>query len=563
MSLANIRSVCTKAALANFPIIFVFFLLPATIFANNRLDLDYDPTPVLLLASFALVSFVLTAALMIFVPSLSRLVVPLFLLGLFLFISDSVVPPNWGALDGADKLTETPGSIWTLAALAATLVIAWLRVPTTVMLHLGKLLLAVAVCWQILTLVFASMAAPNAIGAAANTSADASNTNKPNVYHFLLDGYSGPSFLSAAERVGIGHLLKGFTYFPNNLSNYDVTSASLPSVFLGELFTGGSFKEFQDSLQTNDFRWVFKKANYRISTYGLTKYVYWGFAGSDYAYTGESSNLLKIAQIVAVRAAPDPWRQEVLKFSKDALKSWKPRADLASYRRVQIPMFERFLLDEVTRPSSGQYVFVHLLLPHAPYLWDADCAELALSSYANQLDCATRVIGRIIEALANWDKLDGSVVVIHSDHGYEHDPAGKAFRPGSEAVIDHVRSNDNAYTPEGFFARLNSLLLVKPANDREPFRVSGKLTQLADVAATILDLTGMPEQKKAGKSVLRLSDVEDREISVFSGFIKKNSEGRNVTLGQSAKSADFIHLKYSAANGWAIGASITATHEGH
>jgi hypothetical protein len=144
------------------------------------------------------------------------------------------------------------------------------------------------------------------------------------------------------------------------------------------------------------------------------------------------------------------------------------------------PLVSRLSLEalielEPRLPGHGRYTFVHVLLPHNPYVLRADCsraAEPAGSDVLEQTGCALLLLGRYVETLRRLDRLDGSIVLVHGDHG-----SGEVLRDG------RLESDEAAW--------LRTVLLVKPATGRGPLRDAGETAALVDIAPTLLALLGV------------------------------------------------------------------------
>src|SRR5688500_10753081 len=90
----------------------------------------------------------------------------------------------------------------------------------------------------------------------------------------------------------------------------------------------------------------------------------------------------QLAQITFVRVAPTFLKEESLALSDAAISALvRPPPGLTLegsparygfYKRMSVPLVRQFLQEEEGRPDSGQYVYVHALMPHSPYVWDGD-----------------------------------------------------------------------------------------------------------------------------------------------------------------------------------------------
>ncbi|MDQ4087324.1 MAG: hypothetical protein M3177_04845 [Pseudomonadota bacterium] len=91
------------------------------------------------------------------------------------------------------------------------------------------------------------------------------------------------------------------------------------------------------------------------------------------------------------------------------------------------------LTADLRRARRGNVYFAHLLVPHYPYVAEADCAILPPSqweyrrsvtplagreeAYARQLRCAMAKLDGALRALAQSPAGDDAIVIVHGDHG--------------------------------------------------------------------------------------------------------------------------------------------------
>lgn len=71
---------------------------------------------------------------------------------------------------------------------------------------------------------------------------------------------------------------------------------------------------------------------------------------------------------------------------------------------------------EIARENCNQpkFVFIHVLLPHPPYIWEANESNTANSPYLKQTEFT---MGYLLEMIDNIDNLEDSIVIIQSDEG--------------------------------------------------------------------------------------------------------------------------------------------------
>ncbi len=555
--------------LASFPFIFLFIMLPVGLYGSNGGEFDYKPGALLPFLIVALLSFViLFAAILGFGQRAAPFARIMFFVGLFFAISDSLVPLQWGLMDGTEVLKVSTKATLVQAMLFVVLGLAAWFIPTSLVRAFGVPVVLVGLAWQAVQLT--QSLERGLPGSALTTSASAKPQSQklPNVYQVVFDGYSSLMFERAAAKIKLAEQLQGFTFFKNNMSNYIVTDASVPSFLTGHFFKGGSYKAFQNEAKTGGMRAALEKAGYDISIYAPNRSRFWMYDNASYVYTSESiakSNWTRLAQIVLVRAAPEPLRPKALDWSRSLFGKNGESGAYGYYKRLSVPLMSKFLSDESNRSDGGHYVYIHLILPHAPFVWTgSDCSLTSGSSYAGQVECATKLMSMFVSKLKELGRYEDSLVILQSDHGWQDgiDDARLVFRTPTSEVMQKVASHDNYFSAAGVFLRVHSLLLIKPPkSDQQSLRISEKISQLVDIPATVSNLLGLPSEATDGRSVFDLS-VGEREISMYDGFYNTDEAGRPLVLGRNVTHAALTHLIYRPSQGWGILPDIGATYDG-
>lgn len=170
--------------------------------------------------------------------------------------------------------------------------------------------------------------------------------------------------------------------------------------------------------------------------------------------------------------------------------------------------FRQMLAAEAERPAHGQYVFVHLLVPHEPFVVNEACeytgqvyGPWSAEGYLEQATCALRLVRALVGRLHTLGRLDDALIVVTADHGWY-----EGLRPALEALDaaalppDPVAAAARAAEAGGpparprsvqmAAARSNGLLLIKFPHATErgasPFPA-----QMIDLAPTILRHAGL------------------------------------------------------------------------
>jgi hypothetical protein len=590
MSESRRQSFLSDVILAWMPFVAIFIAVPIAVYVPNQIEFEYKFSVLGVFLILGIAAIVPLLLLYCVRPHLrGRIAAGLFFIGLFILVSDIIAPLQWGEFNGDEKLTEPWRLTLLQAGLAAALVLLWLKISP-------RLVRAFGVPVVLTVLVFQGLALTHALPAAsASTSGDAaeiapapSGSSLPNIYEFTFDAYSSLNFLDNLDATGLRAELDGFTFFPRTMANYPMTDASVPSFLTGRLFHGGSFKQFQLDAKRGGLRRALQDKGYRISIYSPDRSRFWMYDGASYTRTGQqlaeqmvgSPGAELLAQITLVRVMPNFLRREMrdatdLVFALIADSSpilpeqptGKERPSYSYYKQLSVPLIRQFLADEKSRPASGQYVYLHAMLPHAPNVWSGACEATEKSNYQAQSLCSTRLMGEIVGELKRLGHYDNSIVIFQSDHGSRHrtaDLSSSPFEMFSPEIGDEIEAVNNYYSAEGFFRRLHALLVIKPPMAGKALvQVSSAQAQLVDIAPTIYHLLGIAGLSTDGQSVFSLTDASPpREIKVFTGLSLRGEQKKEATLGRDLSEIDLASLGYLPGRGWRIYPSVHAEHEG-
>lgn len=333
-------------------------------------------------------------------------------------------------------------------------------------------------------------------GPAASAEPPASGGGGPNIYHLVLDGFQGDVF-SAVLTERLRHRLAGFVHFPNAAATYSTTIWSMASVFSGmrhdlrssdDDFFHAAFNRPPSLL------WQLRQAGYVTLAYSRKLYPVRldGFdrftQHADNTGTEAADNSAAFARLWLYRVLPGFGRDWLaargLVLSPQIVDQFDAGTFLPDTAPVESHLsFSRYLRAEETLPARGRYTFIHLLIPHSPYVLDADCStETGRASALSQSRCAVELVISLAERLQAMGRFEDSLIIVHGDHGERHRVEGGRLRPTS------VRSP-------------NALLLVKPPGPGVPLRTSDAAVSLLDVAPTVLAFLGRREAAHEGTSL--------------------------------------------------------------
>jgi hypothetical protein len=142
-------------------------------------------------------------------------------------------------------------------------------------------------------------------------------------------------------------------------------------------------------------------------------------------------------------------------------------------------------------PLHGQVAYLHVMLPHPPYVWNDNCDryeevpspsnELVTQADADrsrqglllQLVCADRILGELRDQLEAQGLFDDALVVVVADHGES------AVVGGATRVLRHENAHELLWTP----------LLIKAPGQRAG-EVSDELVRSTDVLPLVLEQLG-------------------------------------------------------------------------
>jgi hypothetical protein len=485
-----------------------------------------------------------------------RIAIPCALIGLFLLATLLLLPSGWSPFDSDMRLSPT----WPEIGIEALLVLAcWFarrHAPPTPILAV-----AAVATFGSAAAALAGLAAP---APAVPATAPRPSAAGPNIYQFVFDGFGARAFDPA--RAGGAANLAGFTFYPDNRANYFATDASLPSIFTGRFFTGGSFRAFQDEARRGGVRAALRRAGYRISLYVPDRNRFWWFDRADHGVTNQDllreandpAGGISLLQAALIEAAPIGLRRPVALATREI---W--RWSKYNFYKQNVGLFARFAADEARRPARGQYVYFHIMLPHPDYTHAADCRRTGDSSYSRQAACAERLMAATIALLRRLGRLDASLVIFQGDHGFQASESDLAQprAPMPAAVRRRLADLGDSYGPDELMQRAHALLLVHPPSaPRRPLAVSGARTQLIDLAPTIANAAGLPRWQGPGWSLLGGSPPR-RAWHFFAGVTRKTGLFRR-RMGRDADRGRLAHLSIDREGRWHIHPDVVAHGSG-
>ena len=129
------------------------------------------------------------------------------------------------------------------------------------------------------------------------------------------------------------------------------------------------------------------------------------------------------------------------------------------------------------------FAFLHLYEPHSPYA-PPERHRGRASPYDGDVSYADELVGRFLDGLRAKRLYDGALIAVTSDHG--------------EGLMDHGEEEHGIFLYRE--ALRVPLILRLPGGARGGARIAGLVAQ-ADIAATLLDLAGLPADAMDGNSL--------------------------------------------------------------
>ena len=370
-----------------------------------------------------------------------------------------------------------------------------------------------------------------------------------NVIHVVLDGFLSETFgkVIEQERSTFDRDFSGFTFFADHLGAFPTTRASMPAMLTGIAYRNeiplNTF--IRANIRDRSIFSVLAGHGYHINSVAFHNREHppasFPTGQPTVRYTiptpyGGYRDYVRFATVQLVglslfRHVPHGFKSWVYNDQAWLLESWYSEQRRA--RNARPSNHTAFLEEFAGRLTIAQdepvYTFIHVALPHPPYVVDADCAFIgpqraSRASYAGQGRCALAVVQTLFDRLRALGVYDRTVIVLTSDHGWNK------LRPGHPL--------EGVTTPAGNLdavgVRAMPLLAVKPAGSSGPLRTSYAPTAITDIPATILDLIGIRNDQLPGRSALQI----DPNVSRRRTYARHSWE--NAAWGR--KYLDLLHI---------------------
>jgi hypothetical protein len=318
----------------------------------------------------------------------------------------------------------------------------------------------------------------------------------PNVYHFLFDGLQDELVEPCWPPEGREHL-EGFVRF-HARAPLRSTLSVLPAIFSGRVIGDGNADErVREALVGESaFPRDLRRAGYRTVAF-VPRFAYERVASAFdlvvfHDQNAREPDLAGLHAAVFLRlwvywTLPRSLAERLA--SRGVLGVGPEFFAMAEVQRLAThawPIVSRLSMESLIEleprlPARGRYTFVHLLMPHNPYVLRSDCGHAgaatapAATDVRQQQACALLLLDRFLGTLRRLGRLEGSAVVVHGDHG-----SGEVLKDG------RLVAEEDAW--------LRTALLVKPVGARGSLREAKTPARLVDIAPTLLAMVGVERQ---------------------------------------------------------------------
>ncbi len=288
------------------------------------------------------------------------------------------------------------------------------------------------------------------------------------IYYIILDAYSSPDVIRQImgfekEDEMVASLEKrGFFVAKQSLSNYYATGLSLPSslnmIYLQSRQASNSNLKMVEDNAVKDFLGYY---GYRYLHFGADAFTYFNrYADENVNLTLFSPYQWAVWENTAFSHVENFLNNEVrfaakMRFLDRRFLQWE---------RVQFQL--RKLAEVPEKRGAPVFVFAHFLLPHAPYVFDADgnfvtgkeaTERNAVENYLGQVAYINKEVVKLVDTLLERSEPE-PIIILQGDHGFrfsndedmlknlaEPDRAKKLIVPG----INSLPILNAYYFPDG------------------------------------------------------------------------------------------------------------------
>ncbi len=364
----------------------------------------------------------------------------------------------------------------------------------------------------------------------------------PNIYHIVFDAYQTEMFEQTLVRE-FKEKLAEFRFFSETTTPFGLTRMALAAVFLGKSYDYETPQiDYQRDAYNSRQSFLFPLVEAGYDTIAIVHPIH-AFEQTLF------HQVVPLKEYADIKFIQDNWflfRNLWLyaRLPKRVAAIIVPSEDMVQMEKKNLlpdvapiysySVFQKFLSEEGRMAPHNRYSFMHLILPHFPYVFRADGTfgpplkngDMPETSRIEQARCIANMIVALIERLKALDRFDDSLIIIQGDHG-----SGYGLSDTELAELNGL------YSPEWHRARSRPVLLLKLAHNADAgrkFQVHEAEVSLFDIAPTILDSVQIPAEpgRYAGISLARPDLPKERGKRLYHYFEKKGWHGWTDRLEQ-------------------------------
>ena len=367
----------------------------------------------------------------------------------------------------------------------------------------GLTILGAAATAFLLSIIFAS--SPRIPAVKVTGDLPPGNKSLPPIIHIVLDEHTGVAQVPPHTVPAMARALASFRVYPDSYSTFSYTPFSMFTALNPDYSPDASWAVSYDK-RDNSWRlpknqWIdaLKQKGYVVSVHQPRFIDYCSMATSiDRCYIYNSSNLSILDSLEL--GALTKWLYLLRKTIPHAInRQARSLGAAASFSAIEDVM------TQLRTGSRGRLFFVHLMIPHAPFLYDASCRlknplgwtryELTrrrkkdefLHLYFDQMNCAWLQIERLLTMLDGLSEAADALILIHGDHGARFFGAVGFDTPGDLAQFNRVPGLSEEFAVDQF-----ATLLALRAPDIDRDSREGRIS----VQQTIASLLGNCDQQE-------------------------------------------------------------------
>lgn len=274
--------------------------------------------------------------------------------------------------------------------------------------------------------------------------------NLPDIYYIILDSYTRQDVLLDVYKYDNQPFLdqlrdKGFYIADCSKSNYEYTLLSFSSSLnmdyldnLDERFIQGGYREdiLKDLIQQSKVRSELQGAGYKFISI-KNSYIGTEIPDADEIIQMDASDTTQFSSSFI-----NPFEEMFIKTTAaislyrlplGPLSQWITRVSFPYYERAQVQLFQLDILPQVTQEPGPKFVFVHMNIPHRPFIFTSTGElqtdpgyysldgqpinkEYRIKGYRDQIIFLNSRIPAIVDAILSASK-QKPVIIIQGDHG--------------------------------------------------------------------------------------------------------------------------------------------------